>query len=87
MDLIDRQKAIEALRRDPMGGLNYDGILKSLPTVEAEPVRHGHWIKPDDGCVRPFWEKYICSECLCHSGKTAYCPSCGAKMERGERWI
>lgn len=61
--------------------------IKHAPTVDAKPVRHGHWIKPDDGCVRPFWEKYICSECLCHSGNTAYCPSCGAKMERGERWI
>lgn len=39
-DLIDRQNAIEALRRDPMGGLNYDGILKRLPTVEAIPVEN-----------------------------------------------
>lgn len=39
-DLIDRQKAIETLRRDPMGGLNYDGILKRLPTVKAIPVEN-----------------------------------------------
>ena len=53
-------------------------------TVEAGPVRHGHWIKQNDGCVRPFWESYICSECRCKSGDTVYCCSCGAKMD-GER--
>ena len=37
-DLIDRQKAIEALQRDPMGGLNYESVLKSSPTVKAIPI-------------------------------------------------
>ena len=39
-DLIDRQKAIETLRRDPMGGLNYESVLKSLPTAKAIPVEN-----------------------------------------------
>lgn len=38
MDLIDRQVAIDAIRCDPMGGLNYARILKDLPTVDAVEV-------------------------------------------------
>ena len=54
---------------------------KAIPTIEAEPVRHGQWIAVDitDCCYR-------CSECgfirdayLLDIGN--YCPQCGAKME------
>ena len=31
-DLISRQAAIDAIRRDPMGGLNYRRILSDMPT-------------------------------------------------------
>ena len=40
-DLISRQAAIDAIRKDIMGGLNYEGILKRLPSVHAEPMQ---WI-------------------------------------------
>lgn len=30
-DLISRQAAIEAIGRDPMGGLNYERILRDMP--------------------------------------------------------
>ena len=50
----------------------------SKPTVNAEPVRHGHWVKNDNGT-------YSCSEC--HSWipneqhyYARYCLFCGAKM-------
>lgn len=33
-DLISRQEAIEAIRKDVMGGMNYESILKRLPSVE-----------------------------------------------------
>lgn len=38
MEPIDRQSAIDAIRCDPMGGLNYARILKDLPTVDAVEV-------------------------------------------------
>ena len=38
IDPIDRQAAIDAIRCDPMGGLNYARILKDLPTVDAVEV-------------------------------------------------
>jgi hypothetical protein len=48
--------------------------MEQTPTIDAEPVKHGRWIKH---------EGY--DECnLCHT-KTMfghnYCPNCGAKME------
>lgn len=57
------------------------------PTVDAEPVRHGHWITNEwfDGD-----EYYSCSACGCdwfcteetpHVSNMKYCPECGAKMD------
>jgi hypothetical protein len=53
-------------------------IIDDVPTIDAEPVRHGEWIKVDDYAV-------MCSEC----GKYEkwiypYC-HCGAKMDGGEK--
>lgn len=62
-------------------------IIDNAPTVEAEPVRHGHWIEKDwvDGDTY-----YDCSACG-HSWVTIegtpqdnemnYCPYCGAHMD------
>ena len=33
-DLIDRAAAIDAIRKDVMGGLNYESILKRLPSAQ-----------------------------------------------------
>lgn len=76
-------------------GLNVEGTLfvtlediSKAPTVDAEPVRHGHW----RACKEIFdsygeceeTDAFSCSEC----GKTVkpflkseYCPRCGAKMD------
>ena len=68
--------------------------IDNAPTVDAEPVRHGHWVKSPEyrgdnisGYTDNHW---VCSEC----GKEAivnewymydltdYCPNCGAKMNK-----
>lgn len=66
--------------------------INAAPTIEAEPVRHGHWVLIEH-------EFFTCSECgnayftgadstseAMHKLKTgdyfAYCPHCGAKMDR-----
>ena len=57
--------------------------LDMIPTVEVEPVRHGHWImefENDDG------RDLMCSECRMkfYVGKGRdgnYCPNCGTKMD------
>lgn len=55
-------------------------IIDDAPTIEAEPIRHGHWtiIKNAYGEV----EGFIHEDCGRTSmSKDAYCPRCGAKME------
>ena len=56
--------------------------LKSSPTIEAEPVRHGRWEKRG--------QEIYCSKCGEESGYTwagasrysDYCPNCGAKLDK-----
>lgn len=55
-------------------------IIEKMPTIDAEPVRHGKWT------VTPIYIK--CSEC----GESFmlfpqnYCPYCGADMRGEEEW-
>ena len=37
-EYIERDKAIEAVRSDPMGGLNYKRILTDIPAADVAPV-------------------------------------------------
>lgn len=63
--------------------------VEITPSVEAEPVRHGHWMpyenqNQDD--VNNFNYLYVCSNCNYSDihAKTAevpYCWHCGAKMD------
>lgn len=64
-------------------------IIQGQPTVDAEPVRHGHWI--DEGYYADYTnvQAWHCSECNCHvvgysNDLFDYCPGCGAKMDEGE---
>ena len=63
-------------------------VVSTMPTVNAEPVRHGRWTWDDEG--------YYCSECLCHAygnalecldGTYQYCPFCGAKMDESNEQL
>lgn len=59
--------------------------LGNAETVDAEPVRHGHWIEDDDGDGR---HCSICGEDYCYIISNCelynYCPNCGAKMDEVE---
>lgn len=105
-DLISRRAAIDAIFSEPLyeSGMKkrdadvvvpaiYEKI-RSLPSAQPEPVKHGKWIKIGDG---DFCGVVQCSECLCdfdyidgldylcHSQELpSYCPNCGARMD-GER--
>lgn len=46
--------------------------------VDAEPVRHGHWVEAIKGDYE--WECSSCGWGL-SDYKTAYCYDCGAKMD------
>ena len=85
MRLIDAEK-ITITRQVYVGALTLKErlrrLLESQPTVDAEPVRHGHWVRNDNGT-------YSCSECQSWIPNeqhyyARYCLFCGAKMD-GER--
>jgi hypothetical protein len=70
------------------------GMIKAMPTVDAEPVRRGRWVTyPEclayDGAYSD--THMACSECkyvwdiMDNDAETFdYCPHCGAKMDGGE---
>lgn len=54
-------------------------LITRAPTIDAEPVRHGHW----EQIINPYGEieGWICgcgAEVKIHSN---YCPYCGTKMD------
>lgn len=66
-------------------------ILDDAPIVDAEPVRHGRWVKMTGMLPPEYHGHYCCSECEWHmkglrnswtrEEELLYCPNCGAKME------
>ena len=75
--------------------------ILDMPTIEAEPVKHGRWKKMERKKVYSgfdsdwdlvSWSDYpiICTRCQYdlteHDEKpNKYCPNCGAKMDLGEQ--
>lgn len=58
--------------------------LMDAPIIEAEPIRHGHWIYKKHRATREAWiGYYVCSECGRANWikEDKYCSNCGAKME------
>ena len=61
-------------------------VISLAPTIDAELVKHGHWIVCNDLTANNMYldenEYYKCSECGKTKGrKSNYCPNCGAKMK------
>lgn len=85
--LVSVDELYMAFRRDIMGGLNYDRILKEAKPVNAISVRHGQWNCSDD-----VYESAVCSICGWDTAELwahikewfQFCPNCGADM-RGDR--
>lgn len=97
MRLIDADE----LLKDPLFLLavdNYgiDQIIEAMPTVEAEPIRHGEWLMDDESgdlkCSRcGHWSYDMYDEHMVIDGKIGvaainphYCGYCGAKMDDAE---
>lgn len=63
-------------------------IVKGIPKIEAEPVRHGLWVElpkalndDEEPC-----KCSVCGHCLSfynHYPKSKFCPNCGARMDGG----
>lgn len=81
MRLIDADEL-----RDRVGYIEYEyghinEEIDKMPTIEAEPIRHGKWIESEKSDFN--WE---CSECGygLTDNKLTYCYDCGAKMDLDE---
>lgn len=85
MMMIDRDKLHIKLLDMEFSIQDQDPILDAMDacTIDAAPVVHGRWIKPD-GVVTPW-----CSNCKRPATRTffgaydysEFCPRCGAKMD------
>lgn len=61
----------------------FERAIKATPTIEAEPVRHGHWINiwdEDDPDISTFGRCTRCNE-ISERPLGRYCKWCGAKMD------
>lgn len=61
-------------------------IVWNAPTIEAEPIRHGHWDYVEEFFADRWWNTYRCSVCGHQEDfeepyRMKYCPECGAKMD------
>lgn len=57
-------------------------IIKDMPTVEAEPVKHGHWIEKNDWIACSNCNYEIFDEFYTKRFQYIACPYCEAKMEK-----
>ena len=64
-------------------------FLKSIPTADVSPVRHGRWLTWEEQFPGSTPKKtsrlgVFCDKCHNHAdNRTDYCPNCGAKMDGG----
>ena len=87
-DYISREDAVDDLHTQLMYRMGTDDMkrrlddwVKTLPSADVAPVRHGKWThKPD------VYGVVYCSECNyeLHANSTSFCPNCGAKMDGEE---
>ena len=55
--------------------------IECAPAVDAEPVRHGRWLK--DGSIGAIGNYCsLCDKRVKPDANYNYCPNCGAKMEK-----
>lgn len=82
--LIDADKLKADFIGKRYGTQAIEYVIDEQPTVDAEPVRHGHWINHFDDLF-PEESTQECS--ICHAEQMGtmlndtYCPNCGAKMD------
>lgn len=82
--LFDSFKQKEYFKTRTVAVISAKQVIESAPTIDAEPVRHGHWIIHVDELF-PADSTQECS--VCHGEEWLgikhenYCPNCGAKMD------
>lgn len=84
----DVLRSHEEEQRRP-GQYRFETLIKSVPSANVAPVRHGRWLSWDalHGWNTPAKNVLgvFCSECIRQSdSKTDFCPNSGAKMDLEE---
>lgn len=80
--------AVPATIEGTLGYLHKVGWMQEhdrILTEDAEPARNGRWEDEFKEDAEAFVKhRYVCTACSNWQtyGKTAYCPNCGAKMDR-----
>jgi len=75
---IKKHKCIRCENVEPEDAREH--FYADCPLPDAEPVRHGKWIKFNDNGI----EYQTCSECnydMQVGGADSWCPACGSKMD------
>ncbi len=81
MRLIDADALCKLANNNITKSVDANDIMR-FPTVDATPVRHGHWIYKWNLYFRqeiPYCS--VCEKASSSVSKTDYCPHCGAKMD------
>lgn len=74
---------------DTVYGCMFADSIDSMPTIEAEPVRHGRWIALEGWFNKSIVKCSVCGNTLDMDGVNAgrgdanFCPNCGARMYGG----
>jgi hypothetical protein len=55
--------------------------IDQMPTVDAEPVRHGKWIRDEFGARCGACGLYAYRDKFGQPWESQYCPNCGARMD------
>lgn len=85
-DLISRCELFNKLAPVQTLGEAY-GIIQGMPTVDAVPVRHGHWERGLDKDGDWISACSVCGEVALYDKAddaylhTLFCPWCGARMD------
>jgi rubrerythrin len=90
MRLIDADKLLQYYQKNHAAYYHsvtsIHRLIQQQPTVDAAPVVHGKWKLLKNNSQSNF---YMCSNCsymvFSEWFLTDYCPSCGAKMDGGEK--
>ena len=85
-EYINREEAIAAIKKDVMGGLNYESILKRIPSEDVQPMKYGEWMPEGNDENGNYWDECtVCRDAVWFppfvKNDYKYCPHCGARMD------
>ena len=74
-------------KNDELLSVDVRRIICESPIIDAEPVRHGRWVKSGYACGESEWTCTVCGnkEWRTSTSRLKFCPFCGAKMDEGEQ--